>query len=77
LARVSSTEDPEQLKRYVDARADLADAYARQEASSEEIEAHRREGRYLRLLLAMVLFIIIGGFVISIGGLLIFGGTAQ
>jgi hypothetical protein len=77
LARVSSNEDPEQLERYLHARAELADAYARQEASPEEAEAHRREGRLLRLLIGMVLLIVVGGFAISIVGLLIFGGSAQ
>ena len=77
MARVAANEDPDQLLRYVDARAELADKYAAQERSPEEIEAHRREGRLLRWLVAMVLIIVVGGFVISIAGLIIFGGTAQ
>jgi hypothetical protein len=77
LARTSSREDPEQIHRYIDARADLADAYARQEQSAEEIEAHRRERRLIRLLIGMVLLIVAGGFIISIVGILITGGTHQ
>jgi hypothetical protein len=77
LARVAANEDPDQLLTYINARAELADRYAAQERSPEEIEAHRRERRLLRWLAAMVLIIVIGGFVISIAGLIIFGGTAQ
>jgi hypothetical protein len=74
---VARNEDPDQLLRYLDARAELAERYAAEEQSPEEIEAHRREGRLLRLLLIMVLVVVLGGFAISIAGLIILGGSAQ
>ena len=74
MARVASNEDPDQLLRYVDARADLADQYAALEQTPDEIEAHRRERRLIRLLIGMVLSIVAGGFVISMVGLLLTGG---
>ena len=77
MVRVSAKEDPDQLLRYIDARADLADRYAAAQETPEEIEARRREHRMLRLLIGMVLLIVLGGFIISIAGLLLTGGTAQ
>lgn len=77
MARVAHNEDPDQLLSYLHARAEVADRYAVQELSPEEIAAHRREGRLLRLLAAMVLLIVVGGFAISIVGLLIFGINAN
>ncbi len=77
MARVARNEDPDQLLRYLDARAELADRYAARETSGEEAEAHRRERRMLRLLGLMVFLIVIGGFVISIVGLIITSGTAH
>jgi hypothetical protein len=77
LARVSSTEDPDSLLRYVNARADLADREVEQEATPEEIQARHAEARLQRLLIGMILLIVVGGFVISITGLILFGGTAQ
>ena len=64
--------------RYAHARADSADRQAEIEASDPvEIRARQSEFRLLRWLIAMVLAIVLGGFVISIVGLLLFGGSTQ
>lgn len=78
VPRVAANEDPDQLLRYLDARANSADRQAADEAADvAEIRARLKEQRLIRLLIAMVLVIVAGGFVISIVGLLLTGGAHQ
>jgi hypothetical protein len=75
---MGKTEERDPLLRYVHARADSSDRQATREANDpEELRARLAERRLLRLLIAMVLVIVVGGFVISIVGLILTGGTAQ
>ncbi len=75
MGRVAGNEDPDQLYRYLGARADLAEQQAAAESEDPaEIEARARERRLLRLLIAMVLLIVGGGFLISFVGLVLMGG---
>jgi hypothetical protein len=61
---------------YIRASADSAAREAVIEATDpDELAARRREARLTRLLIAMVLAIIIGGFVISIAGIILTGGS--
>ena len=65
MARVASNEDPDSLMRYAHARADSADRQAEIEATDPvEIRARQSEFRLLRWLIAMVLAIVLGGFVV-------------
>jgi hypothetical protein len=60
---------------YIHASADSAARAAQLATDPDEIAARRRERRLTRLLLVMVFLIIIGGFVISLVGVLITGGN--
>jgi hypothetical protein len=71
---MTATNDRDPLLRYAHARADAADRQAQLAADAEEARARQQERRLARLLIAMVLVIVAGGFVISIVGLLITGG---
>jgi hypothetical protein len=71
---VGATEERDPLLRYAHARADSAERQARRDADPDEIRARAQERRLARLLIAMVLVIVAGGFVISIVGLLLTGG---
>jgi len=71
----TASRDP--LLRYVHARADSADLQAALSTDPEELRARQQERRLTRLLLAMILAIVAGGFVISIVGQLIVGATSQ
>jgi hypothetical protein len=69
------TQERDPLMRYAHARADLADKQAEREATDpEEARLRAAEHRMLRLLIAMVGIIVVGGFIISIVGLIITGG---
>jgi hypothetical protein len=72
LARFTHDEDPDQLLRYIDARAGAADRQAKREASDpDELAARATERRLLRLLVVMVAIIVAGGFIISLVGIML------
>ena len=76
--RVPKPREVEAFNAYIDARVTSAEREAVLETTDPaEIAARRRERRLLRLLIAMVVAIALGGFVISIVGLLLTGGGGQ
>jgi hypothetical protein len=75
--RPPKPDDLEGFRAYIDARADMAERQAAYEAASlEDKQAHRAEGRMLRLLIWMILLIVVGGFIVSFIGLMILGPSA-
>ena len=74
IGRAREPRDP--LDDYIEARAVSAERQAEREATDlEEIRARAQERRMLRWLVAMVVLIVVGGFAISIIGLLVAGGS--
>jgi len=69
-------EPRDRLDDYIEARAVSAERQAEREATDlQEIRARAQERRMLRWLVAMVVLIVVGGFAISIIGLLVAGGS--
>ena len=74
--RIPKPGEMDAFNAYIRASADSAAREAIIEATDpEELAARRREARLIRLLIAMVFVIIIGGFVISLIGILLTGGS--
>ena len=73
--RVPKPTEIDAFNAYVDARVESADRQAEVEATDpDEGLARAQEGRLLRILIAMVIAIVAGGFVISIVGILLTSG---
>src|SRR5206468_1415117 len=73
-AQATRPDDHDRLDDYIEARAVSAERQAQREATDpKEIRAREQERRLLRLLIAIVVVIVVGGFAISIIGLLLVG----